>query len=148
MSKSHKIHRIGQNSLADVSRRQDQKQRGKSGPLQRIHTQPKQQIANQKQRAGEQLNRWIERRNLRLAVPAFSAKDQPTQHRNIVVGRNRLLTFCAVRSRQDNGFTRRNPQDADVQEAADKDTDQEYTNPYHSLTVPQEGTGLNVADRW
>lgn len=80
----------------------------------------------EKQESGEQFNRGIARRNWRLAFPASTAEDEPTQNRNIVISLDLLMALGAGRRREHHRFPARDTVNANVQEAAEDQPEQKY----------------------
>ena len=81
-----------------------------------------------------------------MAVAAFTAEENPAEHRDIVV---RLDRSCAIRAAGARGNDRGafwNPRNADVQEAANNKSKQEKGRYGHTLTVAQAAQRLNYGE--
>src|SRR5215469_8166916 len=81
-------------------------------------------VTGHKEEGGQQLHRNITRRDFCLAVAAFSAEQNPSEYRNVVIGAYRHAAIRTGRARRDYGASNGNAVNADIQEAA-KDESQE-----------------------
>ena len=78
-----------------------------------------------------------------MAVSASTAQNQPAQHGYIVVGLYGRATIGAAGAWRDDRDAGGNPRDADVEEAADYESQEEKHDDDHSFTVTQEANSLN-----
>ena len=60
-----------------------------------------------------------------MAIAAFAAQDQPAYDGNIIVGLDRAAATRATRTRRNDRLTRRDARDADVQKAADDESEEQ-----------------------
>src|SRR5262249_35577200 len=75
---------------------------------------------------------------------------EPAHDRNVVVRADWRVAFRAVRGWQDDGLRLGDPQNANVEEAADEQPGDEYDerNRHHNSTVPQAREALNRGALW
>ena len=92
---------VGQKFGFGIGENQTEQEKPEHAIFQRSQGEPEVGVAAQEKSPGEQLYQEIARRNPGLAMAASAAQEQPTQHRNIVVKRDRLLTLRASRTRRD-----------------------------------------------
>lgn len=74
--------------------------------------------AKYKQKSCGQFDQRVLDGNSTATVPAFTAQHGPTSERDIVRRANPLAAAATMRGRRENGLARRQPDDADVEKAA------------------------------
>ena len=129
------VDQVGQNPLAIVRNDENYQDAAEKKPLKRDDGQAKTQVAGDKKQSGNELNGRIHDGNRRVAIAAFAAEQDPTEHRNIIVCLDCRTTLRATRPGQHNGHACRNPRDADVQEAANQEPEEEKRGNDHTFTL-------------
>ncbi len=129
------VNQIGQYALAIIGNDENDQDATEKKPLKRDDGQTKTQVAGDKKQSGNELDGRIHGGNRCVAIAAFATQQDPTEHRNIVVCLDCGTALRATRPRQHNGDTCRNPRDADVQKAANQESEQEKCGNDHTFTV-------------
>ena len=81
-----------------------------------------------------------------MAIPAFAAKQEPADDRNVVVGFDSAGALRTAGAGRHDRRAFRNPRDADVQEAADDESEEKKGSNGHIFTVAQPEKSLNYAE--
>src|SRR5208283_2621209 len=124
---------VGQNAYAQVGDDQNDQKATEDQELKGGKGQAEIVVGEDKERARQKLDDGIHRRNRQAAITAFAAKPEPAKNRNIVVGLNRIRAAGATRTGRNNGKALRNAGDTDIQEAADRNAEQEEEKGNHSI---------------
>jgi hypothetical protein len=127
------IDEVWQDALAVVGNDQHYQDTTETKPLKRGDGEAKTQIAGHKKQGGDEFDGRIHRGNRSVTVAAFAAQDHPADYRNIIVCLDSSAAFRATRPRRHDGDTRRDPRDADVQKAANQQSQEEKYSDDHTL---------------
>ena len=76
----------------------------------------------------QKFDRRIPRGDRGFTRPAFAAKNEPTEHRNIIVRLDRYITLRTLRVWKDDRLFVRNTVDHDVEKAPDQSPENEDKN--------------------
>ena len=126
---------IGKNSFAVIRDDQDYEDAAEKQPLNSGNRETEAQITTDKKKGCYEFDGGIHRRNWGAAIAALAAKDDPAQHRKVVVRLDGRAALGATGAGRDDRHTRGNPRDADVQKAADSQSDEKKHGNDHSFTV-------------
>ena len=127
------IDEVWQDALAVVGNDQHYQDTTETKPLKRGDGEAKTQVAGHKKQCGYEFDGRIHRGNRSVTVAAFAPQDDPADYRNIIVCLDGSAAFRATRPRRHYGYTRRNPRDADVQKAANHQSEEEKYSDDHTL---------------
>src|ERR1700758_4655216 len=129
------VNKIGQDALAIIGDDEHEQDATEKKPLKGDNGQTKTPVAGYKKHPGNEFDGRIHGGNRCVAIAAFAAQQDPTEHRNIVVCLDCGTALWTTRSGQHNRDTCRNPRDADVQKAANQESEQEKRGNDHTFTL-------------
>src|ERR1700683_4070827 len=112
------IYFVGKDALAEVGEDEDDDERGEDGPLESGEGEAEGEVAGEEEESGERFDDGVYRRDARAALAAFAAENQVAEDGNVVVGADGGGAVSAGGGGKDDGFTGRQTNDHDVEEAA------------------------------
>ena len=124
-TESRESHLVGQQVRFGVGEDQPKQKKAENHAFQRGEREPEMPIAGQEQKAGEEFDHHVTGSDFFFAVATTPAQDQPTEDGDIVIKVDGLLAMGARRSWPDHGEAAGQAVNAHVQEAAEKQSEDE-----------------------
>ena len=135
-TETEKVYGVGKNSDAEIGDSEDDDEAHEKEPFERFRRKAESVITSDKEEAGEQFNCGVHRRDGIAASAALAAEPEPGKDGNVVVGFDWRFALGAARAGRHDGQAFRDPRDADIQKAADDETEKKKEGYDHNSTLP------------
>ena len=132
-TKAKPVHGIRKKTHADVGDDQNDQQALEEEELEGRKSDSERVTGEDKEHPGEEFNDRVHRRDGKMAGTAFAVKQEPAEHRDVVVRFDGCFAPWTTRSGRNNRNSFRNAGDADIQEAADDDAKEEEKEGDHRI---------------